>query len=394
MKIYLVGGAVRNQIMGLPEKDRDYVVVGSTVEEMVAAGFILVGNEFPVFIHPVTRDEYALARKEVSTGKTYHDFTVDFGPEVTLEQDAMRRDATCNAIYQDVETGEYIDPTDGIRHIRERKFVPTSPEVMEEDPVRVLRLARFLSEYPSFTTDINFNFADISNVRAERVCKEMIKALMGYKPSNFFNFLKDIGQLHIWFKELADLVGVPQPIKHHAEGDAYTHTMMVLDSAAHHNESLVVRYAALCHDFGKAVTPVDILPAHHGHEEAGVPLTTAFSDRLKVTATMKKKALAATEYHMYVHKITEMSEKKIVKLFNNIKKDIDVIASVGKHDNIGRFPYIQNDNHGLFIKLVSAPMDVKLANRFTTSEINSMSVDNRINTLHRMRIEAVKNVSI
>ncbi len=209
--IFLVGGAVRDKLMGIEPKDRDYVVVGSTPEQMIAAGFKQVGADFPVFLHPETGEEYALARKEKSTGKGYNDFAVDFGPNVTLIADLQRRDLTINSIAMNIETGEYIDPFGGIDDLKYGILKQTFADSFVEDPVRVLRLARFSAKFPGFsidpTTIKNATFADISNATPDRVGKELTKALAEIKPSKFFDVLRDIDQLEVWFPEVHALIG-------------------------------------------------------------------------------------------------------------------------------------------------------------------------------------------
>lgn len=401
MKIYLVGGAVRNQLMGLPAHDNDYVVVGSTEAEMLALGYEKVGADFPVFLHPETGEEYALARTEKSTGEGYNDFEVDFNPNVTIEQDLERRDFTMNAIAQDIETGEYIDPFDGIEDIKDRRISMTNPKAFLEDPVRILRLARFASQYPAFKMDDDTFFKAITGstrgATAERVYAELVKGLMGQKPSNFFDVLKETNRLKDWFPEIANLIDVTQPIKWHAEGDAYTHTMMVLDSAAKHGETLAIRFGALVHDLGKGVTPLHKLPAHHGHEDAGVPLVEALCERMKVPNAIRDSAKLSTKHHGHVHKMNEVNDKTIVKWFDDFRKHVDYAWDVGRvawHDNEGKLPYHKAGNNSWdFWNKIQKISYVKLSNSFSQEEIDAMPIDRRKDVLRKLRINSIREES-
>lgn len=398
-RIFNVGGSVRNELMSLPIKDNDYVVVGATPEDLTSKGFKIVGNDFPVFISP-EGDEYALARKEVSTGSGYNDFSVEFGPDVTLEEDLFRRDFTVNSIAKDIETGEIIDPFGGVADIENRIFRMTNPMAFSEDPVRVLRLARFLAQYPSFTVSPETKkeaFAtDISNCTAERVGAEMTKALMGSKPSNFFRFIREINQLNDWFPEVKNMISIPQTLKFHMEGDAFEHTMMVLDSSAKHSENVLVRFGALVHDFGKALTPKDVLPAHHGHEERGVMPVENFAKRLKLSSEMKRVGMKVAEFHGHVHKANELNPKTFVRIFEEMKShldDVDVVARVAFHDNEGKLPWSPyGDNETVFSKKVKASKGIKLSDFFTIEEIKEMSLEKKKNVIHQNRIKAVVNV--
>lgn len=396
MKVYLVGGALRNQFLGIPAKDKDYVVVGSTEQEMLAAGYNKVGADFPVFLHPETGEEYALARRERSTGPGYNDFEVDFSPDVTIEEDLGRRDFTMNAIAWNIETGEIIDPFDGREHIQQRMIHITHNETFQEDPVRLLRMARFRAQYPAFWisahTANQAMFTSIDKATAERVNLELMKALMGSKPSLFFEVLYELNKLWFWFPEVSELKGVPQPIRWHSEGDAYTHTMMVLDSAAKHCENLEVRLGCLVHDFGKASIWPSKLPSHPGHEQAGVPLVESFSDRLKISNDLRRAAILSAKYHGHVHKANIMKPKTFVKIFNDFRrneKDSWTVARVAWHDNEGKLPY---ENHGNlswdFHNTIQRIRDVKLSTLFTSDEIEQMTVEHRKEKLHRLRLMA------
>ncbi len=403
MKIYLVGGAVRNKLMGIPAHDNDYVVVGSTESEMLSLGYSKVGADFPVFLHPDTGEEYALARRERSTGPGYNDFEVEFSPDVTIEEDLGRRDFTMNAIAEDIETGELIDPFHGVDHIKKRKIVMVHDRVFVEDPVRILRMARFAAQYPAFHIDYETLYTaweddcDLSQATAERVYQELAKALMGFGPSRFFAALETVNGAIFWFKEIYDLIGVSQPIKWHVEGDAYTHTMMVLDSAAKHGETLAIRFGALVHDLGKGVTPLHKLPAHHGHEDAGVPLVEALCNRLKVPNAIRDSAKLATKHHGHVHKMTEVNDKTVVKWFDDFRKHPYYAWDVGRvawHDNEGKLPYLKHDNNSWdFWNKIQKIADVKLSSFFSQEEIDAMPIDRRKDVLRKLRINSIRQES-
>lgn len=393
MKTYLVGGAVRNKLLGLPPKDNDYVVVGATPQQMIEAGYNQVGISFPVFIK--NGCEYALARTEVSTGKGYKDFKVQFDSEVTLEQDLSRRDFTMNAIAED-SNGNLIDPYGGAEDIKNRVIRAVDPNAFEIDPVRILRLARFAAQYPSFSinpTTLEWaKSGELKYATPERVAKEMEKALMGKMPSRFFNVLRDIKQLSVWFPEVFHLIGKTQSLKWHAEGDAYTHTMMVLDSAAKHNESLIVRFGCLVHDFGKGNTPLNELPKHHGHEKRGVQLVYDLSDRLKLSSEMRYVGADCAEYHMHVHKIKELNPKTMVKLHNKIHLDSFLtIANVARHDVMGRLPYHPSDNDLFFYRKMIELSKVKLSNLMSPQDIEKSSIQKRKDAIYREQIKVAKS---
>jgi tRNA nucleotidyltransferase/poly(A) polymerase len=284
MRRYLVGGAVRDRLLNRPVHECDWVVTGATPEEMVALGYKPVGKDFPVFLHPQTKEEHALARTERKSGRGYHGFTVYAAPDVTLEEDLIRRDLTINAMAED-EGGALIDPYGGVADLNARLLRHVS-EAFAEDPVRVLRIARFHSRYAYLGFSIApetmalmrqmVEAGEADHLTPERVWKETERALLQPQPSVFFTTLRECGALQRLMPELDALFGVPQPPKHHPEVDTGLHVMLTLDCTAKLDAPLAVRYAALCHDFGKALTPADILPSHYGHETSGVPCVDAF----------------------------------------------------------------------------------------------------------------------
>ncbi len=312
MQIYSVGGAVRDELLGLPVKDHDYVVVGSSPEEMLALGYKAVGKDFPVFIHPKTHEEYALARTERKTAGGYRGFAVHAAPDVTLEQDLARRDLTINAIAKDVE-GNLIDPYNGIADLQTGLLRHVSI-AFSEDPVRILRTARFAARFTQFTvaTETNRLMCDmVSNgevdaLVAERVWQELAKGLMEAQPSRMFAVLRACGALKKILPELDRLWGVPQPAIHHPEIDTGVHVMMGIDYAASQKFSLPVRYAALMHDLGKGTTPVDILPRHIGHEERSVHLLKDVNKRLRVPNDCKELAHIVAKFHGKLHQVSKM----------------------------------------------------------------------------------------
>ena len=297
MQTYIVGGAVRDELLGFAVKDKDYVVVGSTPEAMVAAGFQPVGKDFPVFLHPHTHDEYALARTERKTAKGYKGFAVHASPEVTLEEDLARRDLTINAIAKS-DNGQLIDPFNGLADIQSRVLRHVS-DAFAEDPVRILRVARFSARLSDFelapeTLRLMCQMVDAGEVDAlvaERVWQELVKGLMETKPSRMFEMLRACGALRKILPELDRLWGVPQPEQHHPEIDTGVHVMMVIDYAAQQNFSLPVRFAALMHDLGKGTTPQEMLPRHIGHEERSADLVKAVCKRLRVPNDCKELAV-------------------------------------------------------------------------------------------------------
>ena len=314
MKVYLVGGAVRDMLLNRPIEERDWVVVGETPESMLQQGFKPVGKDFPVFLHPKTKEEYALARTERKTSHGYTGFAVHADVDVSLEQDLLRRDLTINAMAMTPE-GELIDPYNGKRDLEQRVFRHVSP-AFSEDPVRLLRLARFAARYQplGFTIAeetrqllINMvNAGEVDYLVPERVWAEWLKALKEPSPSAFFYVLRDCGALARIFPEIEALFGVPQPAQHHPEIDTGIHSMMVLDQAAKLSNDTEVRFAALVHDLGKALSPKDNLPHHHGHESAGLPVLEKMCHRLRVPRSYKQLASHVMAYHTHCHKATEL----------------------------------------------------------------------------------------
>ncbi len=326
MKTYLVGGAVRDQLLNRPVTERDWVVLGETPESMLQRGFRPVGKDFPVFLHPKTSEEYALARIERKTAKGYKGFSVHAAPNVTLEQDLLRRDLTINAMAM-TEQGELIDPYGGQHDLEQRLFRHVSP-AFAEDPVRILRLARFAARYAPLgftiapeTQMLMRSMVDAGEVDAlvpERIWAEVAKALGEMQPSAFFYTLKHCGALAKIFPEIDALFGVPQPEKHHPEIDCGVHSLMALEQAALLSPRLEVRFAALVHDLGKAVSPKDNLPHHYRHELKGVPIVEKLCARLRVPNSFKMLALQVTQYHTHCHKVRELRAATLVDLLQTL----------------------------------------------------------------------------
>ena len=324
MKIYTVGGAVRDQLLGRTVADRDYVVVGATPGEMISLGYQPVGKDFPVFLHPHTHEEYALARTERKSGRGYKGFTVYAAPDVTLEADLLRRDLTINAMAVD-ESGVLIDPYGGQRDLAAHLFRHVSA-AFAEDPVRILRVARFAARFTDFSVAPETNalmrqMVDNGEVDAlvpERVWQEIARGLMEAQPSRMFQVLRDCGALARLFPEINCLFGVPQPPEHHPEIDTGVHVMRVVDWAARQGMSLPVRFAALTHDLGKGATPPELWPKHHGHEAKSVERVRALSERIRVPADCRDLAVAVARDHGNVHRALELRPGTVVELLERV----------------------------------------------------------------------------
>jgi tRNA nucleotidyltransferase (CCA-adding enzyme) len=319
MQTYVVGGAVRDALLGLPGHDKDHVVVGATPEQMVQLGYKPVGKDFPVFLHPITHEEYALARTERKTAKGYKGFQIHASPEVTLEEDLARRDLTINAIARDAQ-GKLIDPFNGVADINNKVLRHVS-EAFAEDPVRILRAARFAARFTEFSVapetlelmKAMVRDGEVDALVAERVWQELAKGLMEEKPSRMFEVLRACGALQRIFPELDRLWGVPQPEQHHPEIDTGVHVMLVVDYAAKQGFSLPVRFAALTHDLGKGTTPSHILPKHIAHEERSVNLLKEVCKRLRVPNDCKELAHIVAKFHGKLHQAMQMKPETLLK---------------------------------------------------------------------------------
>ncbi|GAB3282196.1 multifunctional CCA addition/repair protein [Parahaliea aestuarii] len=325
MQTYLVGGAVRDALLDYPVTERDWVVVGARPEEMLDQGYQQVGKDFPVFLHPRTKEEYALARTERKQGHGYTGFAVHCDPAVTLEEDLLRRDLTINAMAQTAE-GEIVDPYGGQQDLQARLLRHVSP-AFTEDPLRVLRVARFAARYAhlGFTVAEEtrrlmaeiVDAGELAHLPAERIWVETDRALGERNPEVFIEVLRNCGALAALLPEVDALFGVPQRAEYHPEIDSGIHTLMVLQQAARLSPDTAVRFAALVHDLGKATTPEDVLPRHIAHEHRGVPLVKAVCQRLKVPNRHRDLALSVCEYHLLCHTARGLRGKTLLKLLRN-----------------------------------------------------------------------------
>ncbi len=404
MQIYKVGGAVRDKLLKRKVVDHDYVVVGATVDEMLAQGFTPVGKDFPVFLHPQTHEEYALARTERKTGKGYHGFAFHADQDVTLEEDLIRRDLTINAIAED-EQGRLYDPYNGVQDIRARILRHVSPSFVE-DPLRVLRVARFAARY----ADYGFSIAEetmammqclvehdeMEALVAERVWQEVEKALTDNNPRIFFEVLRQCGALARLFPEVDCLFGVPQSKQWHPEIDTGIHTMMVLEQAARISAEPRVRFAALVHDLGKGTTPEAQWPKHIAHEVRGVPLVKKLCQRLKIPNDYTALALLVTEFHLNYHRIEELKPATIVDLLSRLDafrraQRFEFFLLACEADARGRMGYedMADDKTRLFRAFFQAANQVSpreiVAQGFKGMEIAEQLRLKRINAVRQLR---------
>ncbi len=324
MDIFLVGGAVRDKLLGLPVKDHDWVVTGATPDDLIRLGYTPVGKDFPVFLHPETHEEYALARTERKTAAGYHGFVVHADRDVTLEEDVKRRDLTINALAED-KNGRLLDFVGGKKDLDNRILRHVSP-AFAEDPVRILRIARFAARF----APLGFTVAgstmklmrdmvkqgEVEALVAERVWQEMVHALGEPAPEVFIEVLRECGALQVLFPEIDRLFGVPQPEEHHPEIDTGIHTMMVLQQSVILSDEPIVRFAALTHDLGKGTTPKEILPHHYGHEERGYYLVKDLCKRYKIPNNFRQLAEIVARYHTHCHRVFEIKPKTVLKTLN------------------------------------------------------------------------------
>ncbi|KFX05423.1 tRNA nucleotidyl transferase [Pectobacterium betavasculorum] len=400
MKIYLVGGAVRDSLLGLPVTEKDWVVVGATPEHLLAQGYQQVGKDFPVFLHPVSRDEYALARTERKSGKGYTGFVCHAEPDVTLEQDLLRRDLTINAIAR-TERGALIDPYHGRRDLENRVLRHVS-DAFSEDPLRVLRVARFAARF----AHLGFQIAEetmalmqkmahegeLAYLTPERVWKETEKALGTSSPDVYFQVLRDCGALAVLFPEIDNLYGVPAPAKWHPEIDTGIHTMMTVAMAARLSPEIDVRFATLCHDLGKGLTPPELWPRHLGHGPAGVKLVEALCVRLRVPNPLRDLAKLVAEYHDLVHTVQVLQPKTLLKLFDAIDvwrkpQRLEQLALTSEADARGRAgfeenPYPQGDYLREAFRVASQVSSASVvADGFTGIDVRNELARRRIHAL-------------
>lgn len=401
MNIYLVGGAVRDKLLKLPIKDRDWVITGATPKDMLNQGFSPVGKDFPVFLHPETHEEYALARTERKTAAGYHGFQFYADSKVTLEEDVKRRDLTINALAEDKD-GKLIDFVNGQKDLDDRILRHVSP-AFAEDPVRILRIARFAARF----APLGFRIADetmqlmknmvkqgeVDALVAERVWQEMSRALSEPAPEVFIETLRDCGALKILFPEIDRLFGVPQPEEHHPEIDTGIHTMMVLQQACLLTDDPMVRFAALTHDLGKGTTKKDILPHHYGHEERGYYLVKKLCKRYRIPNQYRQLAEITARYHTHVHRAFEVKAKTLLKVLN-------LTDAFRKPDRFQQFLLACiADSHGRpgfeNYDYQQAPYLSSLRNKAATVDVQKIIKDGYENEqisveLHRRRITVIK----
>jgi tRNA nucleotidyltransferase (CCA-adding enzyme) len=397
MKAFMVGGAVRDILLHRSPKDVDWVVIGETPESMVTAGFKQVGADFPVFLHPTSGEEYALARTEKKTGNGYHGFAVET-EGVSLKEDLKRRDLTINAMALGPEgTVDYFggekDLKNGIlRHIDAEGF--------KEDPVRVLRIGRFLARWPTFEVASEtmklckeiVETGEMAHLTPERVSAEMIKALKEERPSRFFWFLRMCGALAVVFPEIDALVGQTQPFQHHPEGDSFIHTMMVLDESCAGSE-IMSRFAALVHDLGKGETPAEQLPKHHGHEMSGFFIVKRFCDRLKMSGDYKAYGSMVAKYHTHIHNFRQLKAVTIVDMADDLKMKSNIrmwciLPRVSACDHRGRTSFYADrpyPNEEIASVILHKLMECKMTDFFTIQEIEKMPVHTRAEKYRRAR---------
>lgn len=404
MKICLVGGAVRDQLLGLPIQDRDWVVVGATPEQMIDLGYQQVGKDFPVFLHPRTKEEYALARTERKRGLGYHGFVCHADADVTLEADLARRDLTINAMA--ICDGVLIDPYGGQSDLSERLLRHVS-DAFAEDPLRVLRVARFSAKLAKFgfrlapeTLDLMRRMVasgELAQLTPERVWIETSKALITAHPETYFQVLRDTGALAQLMPEVDVLFSVPQDEVYHPEGDAGTHTMMVLQAMRQSTQDVALLWAALCHDLGKGVTPQSLWPKHPGHELAGVPLVESLSQRYRVPTHIQQLAKLVCRWHGDIHKADELTAEQRLKVMEGCDvwrkpAQFEALLRVSEADSRGRlgfenadYPQTQSWKDWLErIQLVSA--QAFIAQGLTGKAIQQAMYDERIK---RLKTESV-----
>ncbi len=403
MKTYLVGGAVRDELLGHPFKEKDWVVVGATVDDMLAAGYLQVGKDFPVFLHPQTKEEHALARTERKTSAGYKGFEVHASADVTLEQDLRRRDLTINAIAKD-ENGNLIDPYNGIADLN-NKILRHISEAFAEDPVRILRIARFMARYAHLgfsiateTMELMKTMVTAGEVDAlvpERTWQEIQKALTEKSPSVFITTLRDCGALKRIMPELDRLWGIPQPEQHHPEIDTGIHTLMVLEQACKLSKSPQVRFAALVHDLGKGATPENEWPSHINHEARGSKIVLEVCRRLRIPNEYRDLAERTARFHLHYHRALELKPATVVKTLEQLDayrkpERFEKFLLACEADARGRTGYEDKD----FPQTDYLRHALKVAKKINIDELRSLGFENQAlaNKIREARIKAVSEL--
>jgi tRNA nucleotidyltransferase (CCA-adding enzyme) len=410
LKTFLVGGAVRDKLLKQRPRERDWLVVGASPEEMLALGFRPVGKDFPVFLHPDTHEEYALARTERKIARGYGGFSFYTGKDVSIEDDLLRRDLTINAMAED-ELGNLIDPYHGKADLEAKILRHVSP-AFAEDPVRVLRLARTAAELKQHgftvaeeTIALVKHMAASGELEAlvpERVIRELLRALDSQHPATFFEILREGNALKVIFPEVDALFGVPQRAEYHPEVDTGIHLLLCLQQCVKLQANSTTRFAVLCHDFGKAITPKHILPKHIGHETNGLPVVESFCERLRVPNDLKKLALRVTEHHLLTHRIFELRASTILKLFKNLsafqqKQNLLNFLTACEADAKGRTGFETQDFPQrdylltLFDAAISVGSDEVDADRFQHAEFGKQLDQLRIKKIEQTKRTLLKN---
>jgi tRNA nucleotidyltransferase (CCA-adding enzyme) len=401
MQTYLVGGAVRDKLLGLPVKDRDWVVVGTTPEEMLEKGFKAVGKDFPVFLHPETKEEYALARTERKSGKGYKGFTFHTSPDVTLEDDLKRRDLTINAIAED-KNGKLIDPFNGAADLKQGMLRHVS-EAFVEDPLRVLRIARFAAtlgfKIAPETMRLLKEISETDELDAlvpERVWTEMEKALSGKYPARFILVLRSCNALNKLFPEIEALFGIPQPKEYHPEVDTGLHTIMSLNQSVRLSNDPMIRFATLVHDLGKATTPENELPSHHGHEARGVKIINKLCKRYRIPNKYHELASCASRFHLDCHRIQEMKPTTVLKKLQQLDafrrpERFEQFLIVCEADARGRSGF-EDRNYPQAEYFLNA---LRTANEVDTQSLQEQGFEGKTlgEEIKKQQIENIKNMS-
>ena len=413
MQTYLVGGAVRDALLGLPVTDHDWVVVGATPDTLIAQGFLPVGKDFPVFLHPRSREEYALARTERKTGPGYHGFAVHAAPDVTLEEDLARRDLTVNAMAVRADAtdpthweqaGALVDPYGGQQDLKLKLFRHVT-EAFREDPVRILRVARLAARFADFTVAPEtrtlmremVDGGEADHLVAERVWQELAKGLMEDTPSRMFAVLRDCGALACLLPEVDRLWGVPQRADYHPEIDCGVHLMLVLDMSARLRAALPVRLACLFHDLGKATTPAQLLPKHHGHEERSARLLAGICERLRVPTECRELADVVAREHGNIHRSGDLNPAAVVRLlqrcdaFRKPERFVDVLLAC-ECDSRGRLgsseaPYAPTPRLLAALAATQAVATHAIATAAMAAGVSGKKIGERI---EQARVEAVR----
>ncbi len=407
MKVYLVGGAVRDQLLGYPVNERDWVVVGETPQTLLNQGYQQVGRDFPVFLHPDTREEYALARTERKSAPGYYGFICDFNPGVTLNDDLARRDLTINAIAMDAD-GQLIDPYHGMDDLRAKVLRHVSPAFVE-DPVRVLRVARFIARYHHLgftlaneTRVLMYTMVrngELAHLVAERVWQELLGSLQEKNPELFICTLRACDALRVVLPELERLFGAPNPRRYHPEVDSGVHTLLALSQAVQLSDDPMVRFATLVHDLGKARTPISAWPSQRGHEELGLPMIDALCQRLRIPVNYRKFALMVSRFHLNIHRLRELRADTIVHIFERTDafrrpQLFEKLLTVCEADARGRTLKTDYQQAQRWLHLLSECRKVTVKSLIEQGLIGQQSEGEAIKlSLHQHRVTCVKHFS-